>query len=458
MVQGLNNPDGTYLRPIDVVTQGFPEDSDLPFFRNDVQNSAYWNTYISALNALRLCGEIRLLVEAGDWDGNYPNPKPLASIGFPTSPLPYWANNIQQASRHNFIIDAINALRRCYITGSPTAAGRTNIDGTYLQPEAIADLNFPTDPIPTDYFGAYVQHATRWNYIIDALNSLRSCCLGVCESGAAPAARYEELLTDITDLAGFMAKSYEMDDSTPYPFAGQGTAVPTEIGGKALVNVAGLSVVSDATSLNGTRHLRLLTGPNVGEAGYGYQNITHLFPAHVHMEFCAWCALRKMEGGPCHEGDFVIQTPNFFEGMAFWRNPATGFVMPESYMIELTGDFISPISGATHATADIITVWSHWILSNKVQTRIGTNPLRADFGLYTAERYDVSLEMWVLINGVESPGRRTVTGRVESSYYRTGLTSATSIPVEPAPWQMAIPGQVFSDGNVEVHGFGWKVA
>lgn len=54
--------------------------------------------------------------------------------------------------------------------------GRNNPDGTYLKPKSIDQIDFPTNPLP--YFPNDVQHATRWNLLIDAINAIRGDMVG----------------------------------------------------------------------------------------------------------------------------------------------------------------------------------------------------------------------------------------------------------------------------------------
>lgn len=54
--------------------------------------------------------------------------------------------------------------------------GRNNPDGTYLKPKTIEQIDFPNNPLP--YFPNDVQHATRWNLLIDAINAIRSDAVG----------------------------------------------------------------------------------------------------------------------------------------------------------------------------------------------------------------------------------------------------------------------------------------
>lgn len=221
MVQGHQNPDGTYLKPRSIDEIGFPDDGVLPYFPNDVQQASYWNVLIEALNALRLCGSITVTIPSGaqNPEGSYPAVTPLAVVSFPDNPLPYFPNHIQQATRWNFLVDAVNALRLCYTSGSSTAQGENNLDGTYRKPVSVSRVGFPDADLP--YFDNDVQFATRWNYIIDALNSLRKCCaIGgsiLLETGDVGFFSLGDILR--VNMAGDILKTYIWDTE---PFSSEG--------------------------------------------------------------------------------------------------------------------------------------------------------------------------------------------------------------------------------------------
>jgi hypothetical protein len=181
MVQGTGNHDGAYLRPVDVGSLGFP-DTALPFLRNDVQYASAYNLIVECVNALRLCGSVSTPDPEGisNIDGTYPRPLTRTQVNFPTEPLPYFLNHIQQGQRWNFFVDAVNALRRCYIgAAGPTDQGDSISGGSYLPPNKISEIGFPDNPLtPDNYFPNDVPGATLFNYLMDALDLLRNCCAG----------------------------------------------------------------------------------------------------------------------------------------------------------------------------------------------------------------------------------------------------------------------------------------
>ena len=169
--------DGVYLRPVDLDDLGFP-DVEIPFLRNDVQFAEFFNLCIECINALRLCGSVNIPTPQGRQypAGTYPRPLTRTEVNFPEDPVPYFENHTQQARIRNFFVDALNALRRCYLTADPTQQGLSIDGGTYLPPQSILELDFPDSPIPENYFGNHVMGAGLYNYLVDALNRVRACC------------------------------------------------------------------------------------------------------------------------------------------------------------------------------------------------------------------------------------------------------------------------------------------
>lgn len=242
-------------------------------------------------------------------------------------------------------------------------------------------------------------------------------------------------LLDVTTLAEVMALSRDVDDGA----GGYGNYWPQEVAGYRMLNAAGLTLVSDPTSFNKVRHLRLGAAPNPGENGYGFGNLVTLFPADIYVGFCCWAVMRKMESGACYGGTAELYTADYFEGLAFSRDQWTGTIRLTSYLNQqLSGDFLSPLTGPTNYYTDLILIQQSWRLTNPTPINLGKAML-----------YDVAINVTVKVNGVASP-IRSLTGRVRSARFEQNAALGL------APWHF-LTGQSFGDGAAEIHGWGFKV-
>lgn len=265
------------------------------------------------------------------------------------------------------------------------------------------------------------------------------------------------LLTDVTTLAEVMALSYDMDDDTPYAFAGFGNYTQREVPGKRMINAAGLELVSDATAANGVQFLRVLTAPNMGEAGYGFQNIASLFPADIYPDFWTEFYIRGA-AGEMGTPFVTVQSPNYFNGVGIYRDGGTGKYMLDAADLNFASypDGIE-LSPATDPT-DLIFVTMHFQLTNPTPANLETNPAKAAFGMYWSTIYDVSVTVTLAVNGVQT-GDVTVVGSAKAARFVEGDGDPlTSLPGELAPWQLICPHETFPTiGTQEIHGWEFLV-
>jgi hypothetical protein len=213
MVQGKKNPDGTYLRPLALDEIDWPTEI-IAHVGNHTQHAARFNFIIDALNIIRLCTPSELVVPSGSegvdgvTGGVYLTPESVVAIDWPNEPLPHFPADVQHATRWNFLIDALNALRACaYDEDAVPEQGRANLDGSYLIPLTVAEYGYPCNPLP--YFSNDVQHATLLNLIIDALNDVARCCPECCACEEYPGCENPEDQTS-TD-------SYRRDSFAEWP-------------------------------------------------------------------------------------------------------------------------------------------------------------------------------------------------------------------------------------------------